>query len=137
MEKFVDFIEDLYERELPITINGKGCQIDTKVRNALKQEICDNLYDIFKEYGLQIHKTSEGLVLAIPNLSCEEENEEGVFSIAFKMAVKNLDYCPEFEEEDFLSKIEEKNAKKEQKLIEKRLKIERDKQKREALKNLN
>ena len=126
MKEFATFIEQIYDKPLKTVVNGKGCQIATNERNALKAEICDQLFNVFTKAGLQIHRTSEGLVLAIPNASVEDENEEGVVSVSFKMAVKNLDYLPEWEEEEYLNALEEKEAKKEEKALAKAAKVERD-----------
>jgi hypothetical protein len=126
MKEFATFIEQIYEKPLKTVVNGKGCQIATNERNALKAEICDQLFNVFSRAGLLIHRTSEGLVLAIPNISVEDENEEGVVSVSFKMAIKNLDYLPEWEEEEYLAALEEKEAKRAEREQAKAAKVERD-----------
>lgn len=136
MKEFATFIEQIYNKPLKTVVNGKGCQIATNERNALKAEICDQIFNVFTKAGLQIHRTSEGLVLAIPNASVEDENEEGVVSVSFKMAVKNLDYLPEWEEEEYLSALEEKEAKKAERDAAKAEKVKRDNQARAEKKAL-
>ena len=134
--KLYDYFENLYERPLRIETNGKGCAIKAPDRNALKKEIMQVFKDYLSELGIDTYLTNEGVIVAIPNRAVEDENEEGVISLELGLKIKNLDYCPSFEEEDYLDKIEEQERKKEEREKAKKDKIEKDKAKREEMKAL-
>jgi hypothetical protein len=136
MNKLYEYLENLYERPLKIVTNGKGCTIQATERNALKKEIIQVFKGFLTEMGIECYQTNEGIIIAIQNRAVEEENEEGVISVELGMKIKNLDYCPSFEETDYNERQAEKQAEKEKRELAKKEKIEKDKKLREEMKAL-
>jgi ribosome-associated translation inhibitor RaiA len=90
MENFIKKVETM---ELKVS-NEK---INQTQRNNLKSEFIDALVSIFAEKGIDLHKTSDGLILKI------EGNEHDIH-IGIDAVVKGLDY-------DLVASIDEYSAK--------------------------
>ena len=88
-----NFIKKVGEMDLKVT-NEKINQVQ---RNAIKSEFIDALVGMFAEQGIELHKTTEGLVLKI-------EGKEHDIHIALDPVVKNLDF-------DLVNSIDELSAK--------------------------
>ena len=131
-----DYFTELYERPLKVVTNGKGCTIQATDRNTLKQEIMATFKEFLAQQGVECYQTNEGIIIAVQNRAVEDENEEGVISIELGMKIKNLDYCPAFEESDFLEVQKEKAEKKAKAEEAKKEKMERDRKARAEAKAL-
>ena len=108
-----NFITKVGEMELKVA-NDK---INQTQRNALKSEFVDALVSMFAEKGIDLHKTSDGLILKI-------EGKEHDIHIGLDAVVKGLDY-------DLVASIDEYNAKVETR-IERQQAIAKAKEKRLA-----
>lgn len=76
-----NFIEKVGEMSLKVA-NEK---INQTQRNALKGEFLESLVSMFQEQGIELHRTSNGLVLKI-------EGKEHDIHFEIDAVVKNLDY---------------------------------------------
>jgi ribosome-associated translation inhibitor RaiA len=90
MEKFITKVGEM-------DIKVANDKINQVQRNAIKSEFIDALVGMFAEKGIEIHKTTEGLVLKI-------EGKENDIHIALDPVVKNLDF-------DLVNSIDELSAK--------------------------
>jgi ribosome-associated translation inhibitor RaiA len=108
-----NFITKVGEMDLKIT-NEKINQVQ---RNALKGEFVDALVSLFASIGVELHKTSDGLILKI-------EGKEHDIHIGLDAVVKGLEY-------DLLASIDEYNAKIESR-VEKQQALAKAKEKRLA-----
>jgi ribosome-associated translation inhibitor RaiA len=90
MEKFITKVGEM-------DIKVANDKINQVQRNALKSDFIDALVEMFAEKGIEIHKTTEGLVLKI-------EGKEHDIHIALDPVVKNLDF-------DLVNSIDELSAK--------------------------
>jgi ribosome-associated translation inhibitor RaiA len=108
-----NFIKNVGEMELKVT-NEK---INQTQRNSLKADFMEGLIEFFAEKGIELHKTTEGLVLKI-------EGKEHDIHIALDPVVKNLDF-------DLIASVDEHNAKIESR-IERQQALAKAKEKRLA-----
>jgi ribosome-associated translation inhibitor RaiA len=110
MENFIKKVETMNLK----VVNDK---INQTQRNALKSEFVNALVAMFAEKGLELHKTSDGLILKI-------EGKEHDIHIGIDSAVKGLDY-------DLVASIDEYSAKVETR-VEREQSLAKAKEKRLA-----
>jgi ribosome-associated translation inhibitor RaiA len=88
-----NFITKVGEMDIKVA-NDKINQVQ---RNSLKADFMEGLIQFFAEKGIELHKTTEGLVLKV-------EGKEHDIHIALDPVVKNLDF-------DLVASVDEYNAK--------------------------
>ena len=87
-----NFITKVGEMELKVA-NDKINQVQ---RNSLKADFMNSLVEMFAERGIELHRTSNGLVLKI-------EGKEHDIHFEIDAVVKNLDF-------DLIANVDEYNA---------------------------
>jgi hypothetical protein len=108
-----NFITKVGEMDIKVA-NDKINQVQ---RNSLKADFMEGLIEFFAEKGIELHKTTEGLVLKV-------EGKEHDIHIALDPVVKNLDF-------DLIASVDEHNAKVETR-VERQQALAKAKEKRLA-----
>jgi len=89
MEKFIAKVEEM-------TLKVSNEKINQTQRNALKAEFMTSLVEMFKEHNIELHRTSNGLVLKV-------EGKEHDLHFEIDAVVKGLDF-------DLVASVDEYNA---------------------------
>lgn len=140
-EKFGKLMQDLQETQFEVVRSRGSLALQQTQRNVQKAELMEAFFDgleqVGEEYGFDVYKTAEGVILEVKNervmrrvLTMRDKEDEadvvGYISIEHNLKIKNLDYNAELEEDLYLQEIEEARLKAEQKEKEKKTKIKFD-----------
>lgn len=112
--KINSFVERLQEEKIEVSTTASGnVLIAPKQRNPLGKELNQLLFELFSAADLLTYKTSDGVVIAVPNDSlADNDNVTGDICFAIKVTVKGLDYDAETEAEIY---AEERQAAEDRK----------------------
>lgn len=132
MEKFIELLKNIKNREIPISVTANGkIQLQQTSRNALKAELISCLAESLAEILPFTTRTKEGILVEVANDYVADHLPEGsigsgAITIVLDLKIKDLDTDLEYEKTVYEKEIAKKAQARAEAEAKKARKIARD-----------